>query len=254
MPSSNPPSSAPAEELTRPSIDFSVFGQIETKPLSKTQRIVAAVMTRNWVTIPHVTHHDEADISQLEEARQRFVAVHGAKVTILAFLVRAMVDALKAHPKFNASLDESGRNLIFKKYFNIGIAVDTSAGLVVPVIRSADSKGLAEIAAEIVEISELARAKRLPIDRMSGGCFTISSLGSLGGTAFTPIINAPEVAILGVCKSFEKPLKESGKLAWRTILPLSLSYDHRVINGADVGRFLIHVARLLANPEELIRS
>jgi pyruvate dehydrogenase E2 component (dihydrolipoamide acetyltransferase) len=229
-----------------PQVDFSAYGPVESRPLSRTQKLVAGFMARNWMMIPHVTHHDEADITQLEETRKRLSAEQGIKLTLLAFLVKAAVKALQLNPGFNASLDGTGANLVLKKYFNIGIAVDTPNGLLVPVLRDADNKSLAQIATEIAEVSELARTKGLPFDRMSGGCFTISSLGSIGGTAFTPIINAPEVAIMGVAKSSEKPVKVAGQLEWRTMLPLSLSYDHRVINGAAAARFCVDFSRSLA--------
>ena len=239
-----PVAKGPLQDLPPwPHVDFAAFGEIETKPLSRVQKLVGGFLARNWVMIPHVTHHEEADITGLDAAREQFSAQAGAKITPLAFMVKAAVAALQTYPQFNASLDASGSNLILKKYFHIGIAVDTPAGLLVPVIRNADQKDLASIANEIAELSTLARTKGLPLDRMSGGCFTISSLGSIGGTAFTPIINAPEVAIMGVTRSFQKPVNVDGRLEWRTMLPLSLSYDHRVINGADAARFCLEFAR-----------
>jgi pyruvate dehydrogenase E2 component (dihydrolipoamide acetyltransferase) len=181
----------------------------------------------------------------LDAARAALTEQSGVKITPLAFMVKAAVAALEAHPQFNASLDATGRTLVRKKYFHIGIAVDTPGGLLVPVIRDADRKTLAEIASEISEVSTLARTKGLPLDRMSGGCFTLSSLGSIGGTGFTPIINAPELAIMGITRAFQKPVNVDGALEWRTMLPLSLSYDHRVINGADAARFCVTFARTL---------
>lgn len=237
-----------------PEIDFGQYGAVETRPIPRIQKLVAGFLSRNWVAIPHVTHHDEADISALDEARARVSQQAGVKVTALAFLVKAAVSALKAHPKFNASIDASGKNLVFKHYFHIGIAVDTPNGLLVPVIRDADRKTIAQIAGEIAEVSTLARTKGLPMDRMSGGCFSLSSLGSIGGTAFTPIINAPELAIMGISKSYEKPGRVDGGLAWRTMLPLSLSYDHRIINGADAARFCVSFASALADPEALVHG
>jgi pyruvate dehydrogenase E2 component (dihydrolipoamide acetyltransferase) len=234
-----------------PQVDFAAFGAVETRALSRIQKIVGSTLARNWVMIPHVTHQDEADISTLDEVRKRLAADSGVKLTPLAFLVKAAVVALKALPQFNASIDGSGRNLVLKKYWHIGFAVDTPSGILVPVIRDADRKSLAAIAAEIAELSQLARGKGLPLERMSGGCFTVSSLGSIGGTAFTPIINAPEVAIMGVTKAHEKAVRIDGQLAWRTMLPLSLSYDHRVINGADAARFCLSFAAALARPEAL---
>ena len=228
-----------------PQVDFAAFGAVETKPLSRVQKLVGSFLARNWVMIPHVTHQEEADISGLDAARAALAAQTGVKITPLAFMVKAAVAALEAYPQFNASLDGSGQNLVYKKYFNIGLAVDTPNGLLVPVMRNADQKSLADIATEIAEVSAQARSKGLSMDRMSGGCFTISSLGSIGGTAFTPIINAPEVAIMGVTRAFQKPINVEGKLEWRTMLPLSLSYDHRVINGADAARFCLTFARRL---------
>ena len=251
--SSTPPTKPPfgAELPPWPEIDFSAFGPVESKPLHRMQKLVASFMARNWVMIPHVTHHDEADVSALDATRKHLSAELGVKLTPLAFLVKAAVATLERHPIFNTSLDGTGANLVFKKYFNIGIAVDTPNGLLVPVIHNADKKSLAEIATEITEVSELARTKGVPMARMSGGCFTISSLGSIGGTAFTPIINAPEVAIMGISKSYEKPVQVDGQLAWRTMLPLSLSYDHRVINGAAAARFCVDFAKALT---ELAKS
>lgn len=230
---------------------FAAFGPVEARPLSNIQKLVGAHMVRNWTTIPHVTHHEEADVTDLEVLRGKR-AKEGVRITPLAYLVKASVAALRALPQFNASLDPSGSILILKRYFNIGVAVDTPRGLLVPVIRSADSKSVAEIAAEIAEVSAAARAKGLPLSRMSGGCFTISSLGALGGTGFTPIINAPELAVLGVTRSCRQPREGSdGALVWRTVLPLSLSYDHRVINGGDAARFCLELAAALATPEAL---
>jgi pyruvate dehydrogenase E2 component (dihydrolipoamide acetyltransferase) len=234
-----------------PQVDFAAFGPVEVRPITRIQKLVGQYLSRNWVMIPHVTHNDEADITDLESFRARLAAETGGKLTPLAFLAKAAVAALKAYPHFNASIDGSGANLVLKKYFNIGIAVDSPGGLLVPVIRDADTKTVTEIAAEIAAVTQLARSKGLPLDRMSGGCFTISSLGSIGGTSFTPIINAPEVAVLGVTRAVQKPYNEDGKLVWRTMLPLSLSYDHRVINGADAARFCIRLAEALRAPASL---
>lgn len=245
------PAAAGLELAPWPQVDFAAFGPVEAKPLSRIQKLVGSFLARNWVMIPHVTHFDEADITALDPVRRKLSEATGAKLTPLAFLVKAAVSALRAYPQFNASLDGSGKTLVFKKYFHIGIAVDTPGGLLVPVIRDADRKSLPEIAAEIAEVSLLARTKGLPLERMSGGCFSISSLGSIGGTAFTPIINAPELAILGVSKAQQKPVNAGGELQWRTMLPLSLSYDHRVINGADAARFCVHFAQALGDPDRL---
>ena len=219
-----------------PRDDFAAYGPIEVKPITRIQKIVGAMLSRNWVMIPHVTHHDEADVTGLDAAR-RSASADGVKITPLAYMVKAAVVALKAHPQFNASIDGDGTRLVLKSYWHVGVAVDTPGGLLVPVIRNADRKSLAEIAAEIAAVSEQARTRGLPMDRMQGGCFSISSLGSIGGTGFTPIINAPEVAIMGTARTAERPVRDGDALAWRTMLPLSLSYDHRVINGADAARF-----------------
>lgn len=236
-----------------PQVDFSEFGEIETRPLSRVQKLTAQYMARNWVMIPHVTHNDDADITELEVQRKaRNAAGEATKLTLLPYLIKAAVAALQSFPQFNASLDGSGKHLVLKKYFNIGVAVDTRFGLLVPVLRDCDRKSVAELAAELQTISTKARDKGLSMAEMSGGCFTISSLGSFGGTGFTPIVNAPEVAILGVTRAQEKPRRGSdGGIEWRQVLPLSLSYDHRVINGADAARFTAKLAELLADPAAL---
>lgn len=234
-----------------PRVDFAEFGAVEVKPVTRIQKLVGQYLSRNWVMIPHVTHHDDADITKLEILRSTLAAEKGKKLTPLAFLVKAAVAGLKAYPQFNSSLDGAG-NLVLKKYFHIGIAIDGPLGLLVPVIRDADQKSVQVIAAEIAEVTQLARTKGLPMQRMTGGCFTVSSLGSIGGTSFTPIINAPEVAIMGVTRSLQKPFNDNGQLRWRTMLPLSLSYDHRVINGADAARFCRVFADTLSDPEALL--
>ncbi len=236
-----------------PELDFSAFGGTESRPLPKLQKFVSATLARNWAVIPHVTHHDEADITDLESHRKAANAANGeARVTPLAYFVKAIIVALKAHPQFNASLDIANNALILKKYFNIGIAVDTPHGLLVPVIRNADSKSINEISQEIATVSERARGKGLPMKDMVGGSISISSLGGIGGTAFTPIINAPELAILGVTKSRWAPQRGADDaLDWRLMLPLDLSYDHRAINGADAARFLVTIAKALADPGSL---
>lgn len=236
-----------------PQVDFSEFGEVESRPLSRIQKLTAQYMSRNWVMIPHVTHQDDADITVLESQRKaRNAAGEAVKLTLLPYLIKAVVEALKAFPQFNASLDGSGKNLVLKKYFHIGVAVDTRFGLLVPVLRDCDRKSVAELAAELQSISLKAREKGLSMAEMSGGCFTISSLGSFGGTAFTPIVNAPEVAILGVTRAQEKPRRGAGdQIDWRLVLPLSLSYDHRVVNGADAARFTAKLAELLADVDSL---
>ena len=236
--------------LPWPAVDFSKFGEIETRPLSKIKKISGANLARNWAMIPHVTQHDEADITDLEALRVQLNKENekaGIKFTMLAFIVKAVVAALKKYPDFNASLDASGENLVVKKYFHVGFAADTPNGLVVPVLKNADQKGLVEIAQETGELAKKARDGKLGPADMSGGCFSISSLGGIGGTAFTPIVNAPEVAILGVSKSSIKPVWDGKAFAPRLMLPLSLSYDHRVIDGAAAARFAAFVAQLLAD-------
>ncbi|TAG45667.1 MAG: dihydrolipoyllysine-residue acetyltransferase [Betaproteobacteria bacterium] len=234
--------------LPWPKVDFAKFGAIETKPLSRIKKISGANLHRNWVMIPHVTNHDEADITELEAFRVKLNeenAKAGIKVTMLAFMIKAAVMALKKFPDFNASLD--GENLIVKNYFNIGFAADTPNGLVVPVIKNADTKGVFEISKEMGELAGKAREGKLGPADMQGGCFSISSLGGIGGTYFTPIINAPEVAIMGVCKSEMKPKWNGKEFEPRLMLPLSLSWDHRVIDGASAARFNVYFAALLSD-------
>ncbi|MDF3055449.1 MAG: aceF [Gammaproteobacteria bacterium] len=238
-----------------PLIDFSQFGEIETQPLNKIKKLTGANMHRNWVTVPHVTQFIEADITQLEEFRvqqKKAAEQKGVKLTPVVFIMKAVVAALKAFPNFNASLDPKGQELILKKYFNIGVAVDTPNGLVVPVIRNVDQKGLYELADELSKISTKAREKGLGMAEMQGGCFTISSLGGIGGTAFTPIVNAPEVAILGVSKAEIKPVYDGKDFVPKLCLPLSLSYDHRVIDGADGARFAVYLAERLSDIRTLL--
>ena len=240
-----------------PAVDFSQFGPIETKPLSRIQKISGPRLHASWVNIPHVTQFDEADITGLEATRNRLkeqATQAGIKLTPLAFIIRACVKALQQFPQFNASLDPSGANLVFKKYFHIGFAADTPNGLVVPVVHDANRKDVYKTARELGELSEKARAGKLSPNDMQGGCFTISSLGGIGGTAFTPIINAPEVAILGVSRSAMKPVYRDGAFVPRLILPLSLSYDHRVIDGATAARFTTYLAESLANVAGLIEA
>ena len=238
-----------------PEIDFSQWGEVETQKLSRINKLTGKFLHRNWVTIPHVTQFDEADITDLEAFRKSMVDEHkdkGVKVTLLSFLMKAVVNVLKEYPRFNASLDASGENLILKKYFNVGIAVDTPDGLVVPVVRDVDRKSLMELAAELGEISKKARDKKLTPGDMQGGCLTISSLGGIGGTQFTPIVNAPEVAILGVSRSKIQPVWNGTEFEPRMILPLSLSYDHRVIDGAYGARFTSFLSRVLSDTRRLL--
>ena len=239
--------------LPWPKVDFAKFGEIEAKPLSRIKKISGANLHRNWVMIPHVTNNDEADITELEELRKTLNKEHeraGIKVTMLAFLIKAVVAALKKYPEFNASLD--GDNLVLKRYYNIGFAADTPNGLVVPVITDADKKGVLELAQETSAMAKLAREGKLSPAQMTGGCMSISSLGGIGGTNFTPIINAPEVAILGVSKSFMKPVWDGKQFVPRLTLPLSLSYDHRVIDGAAAARFNAYLGSLLADFRRII--
>jgi pyruvate dehydrogenase E2 component (dihydrolipoamide acetyltransferase) len=239
--------------LPWPKVDFAKFGEIEEKPLTRIQKISGANLARNWAMIPHVTQHEDADITEMEAFRKQLGAENkDLKISPLVFQIKAVVAALKQFPQFNASLDESGEKLILKKYFHIGIAVDTPDGLVVPVIRDCDKKGLLELAGDLAEISKKAREKKLGPAEMSGGCFSISSLGGIGGTYFTPIVNAPEVAILGVSKSVTKPVWNGEKFKPRLILPLSLSYDHRVIDGALAARFASFLAGQLGDIRRLL--
>jgi pyruvate dehydrogenase E2 component (dihydrolipoamide acetyltransferase) len=231
-----------------PSVDFSKFGEIERVPRSRIQRISGPVLARNWVMIPHVTHNDEADITDLEAWRKQLNDEHardGVKVTMVSFLVVASVATLKAFPAFNSSLD--GEDLILKRYYNIGFAADTPGGLVVPVIKDADKKGLLDIARELTELSGKAREGKLSPGDMQGATFTISSLGGIGGTSFTPIINAPEVAILGATRSATKPVWDGREFVPRLMVPLSLSYDHRVIDGALAARFMVHLVKVVSD-------
>jgi len=238
-------------------IDFSKFGEIETKALTRIQKISGPFLHRNWVTIPHVTQFDEADITNVEAFRKEQNVVCekqklGFKITPLVFILKAAADALRAFPTFNSSLSEDGESLILKKYINIGVAVDTPNGLVVPVVRDVDQKGIHQLSRELLEISMKARDGKLKATDMQGGCFTISSLGGIGGTAFTPIVNAPEVAILGVSKSEMKPKWNGKDFEPKLMLPLSMSYDHRVIDGALAARFTVHLAGVMSDIRKLV--
>jgi pyruvate dehydrogenase E2 component (dihydrolipoamide acetyltransferase) len=233
-----------------PEADFAEFGEVEIKALSRIQVLTGAFLGRNWVTVPHVTHHDEVDVTAAEERRAAWNAANpAAKLTPVVLQVRALAAVLAEFPFFNASLGSDGKTLVLKKYVNIGVAVDTPKGLVVPVIRNADQKSAAELGAAITQLAEKARTKGLSMAEMSGSSICISSLGHIGGTAFTPIINAPDVAILGVTAIQLRPAPApDGGIVWRKMLPLSLSYDHRVINGADAARFVKAVGVALADP------
>lgn len=239
-----------------PAVDFSKYGEVEAKPLNKIKRITAQNMQRAWLTVPQVTQFDEADVTELEQFRkaqkEQVQAQDGIKLTPLAFITKAVAKALLRFPQFNASLDETGEHLIYKKYINIGIAVDTPNGLVVPVIKEAGDKSVVEIAADMAALSEKARKKALMPDDMSGGSFTISSLGGIGGTAFTPIVNLPEVAILGVSRTKWQPVYNGKEFLPRLMLPLSLTYDHRVIDGAEAARFTNYLSQLLTDIRMLL--
>jgi len=241
--------------LPLPQVDFAKFGAITTQPLSRIRKLSGANLHRNWVTIPHVTQNDQADITELEEFRKiqtEEAKKQGIRFTILCFLLKAVVVALKQHPEFNASLSADGENLVLKQYFHIGIAVDTPNGLVVPVIRDVDKKGLMELAKELGEVSARMRAGKISPADLQGGCFSISSLGGLGGAHFTPIINAPEVAILGVGKSAMQPVWNGKTFEPRLMLPLSVSYDHRVIDGAQGARFVAFLSSVLTDIRRLV--
>ena len=240
-----------SETQTTQTPDFSTFGPVESRPLTRMQILVAAAMEKSWTSIPHVSHQEEADITALESLRLARAQQTGAKISLLPFFVKAAVTALKQYPQVNASLDGAKKALIFKHYYHIGIAIDVPAGLLVPVVRDADKKTLEEIGEEIAELAQLGRTKGLPLAKMSGGCFTISSLGAIGGLGFTPIINPPELAIMGISRSYRKPFETAEGIGWKTVLPFSISYDHRAINGALAGNFCRAFADVLTKPEEL---
>jgi pyruvate dehydrogenase E2 component (dihydrolipoamide acetyltransferase) len=240
-----------------PSIDYSKFGEVEEVPLSRIQKISGPALHRNWVKIPHVTQFDEADISEMEAFRKEQIVIAekqqlGFKITPLVFVLKAEAKTLENMPKFNSALSDDGNSLIMKKYIHIGIAVDTPNGLVVPVVRDVNKKGIYQLSEELVEISKKARAGKLTASDMQGGCFTISSLGGIGGTQFTPIVNAPEVAILGVSRSEMKPKWNGKDFVPKLMLPLALSYDHRVIAGADGARFISTLSGLLGDIRRLV--
>jgi pyruvate dehydrogenase E2 component (dihydrolipoamide acetyltransferase) len=250
--SSTPSESWPATLPAWPKVDFAAFGPVETVALPRVQQLTASYLARNWARIPHVTHQDEADVTELEAKRVQLTTRDPeAKLTVLAYCVKAVADALKVFPRFNASLDSGGKALVLKKYFHVGVVVQTPRGLVVPVVRDCDRKDVLQIAEEIARLAATARKKGLPLDQMSGGCISISSLGKLGGTAFTPIINAPEVAMLGLCRIQDRLVRSrsDGTVRWRAMLPMSLSYDHRVIDGTEAGSFLRYLSECLARFE-----
>ncbi len=253
-----PPAGAPGAGLPRvPAPDFAQFGAVELRPLGRIKRISGARLHASWVNLPHVTQFDEADITDMEAARIRLrdhATSLGVKLTPLAFVLRAVALTLSRFPQFNASLDAGGENLVYKKYLHLGFAADTPSGLLVPVIRDADRKDVYELARALASLSEKARNGKLSAAEMQGGCFTVSSLGGIGGTAFTPIINAPELAILGVSRSSLRPVYRDGVLVPRLMMPLSLSYDHRVIDGADGARFAAALAAALGNAPALLEA
>lgn len=238
-----------------PDIDFGKWGSIDLQPLSRIKKIAGKHLHQAWSSIPHVTHHDETDITDLEAFRKSLKIENegsGIRITLLAFIIKAVVNALKAFPTFNASLSTNGENLILKNYFNIGVAVDTDDGLVVPVIKEVDQKGVLEIAKLLGDLSERARSGKLKSDELQGGCFSISSLGGIGGMSFTPIVNMPEVAILGLTKARIKPVWNGTEFSPRLMLPLDLSYDHRVIDGAEAARFTAHLVQVLEDSRRLL--
>jgi pyruvate dehydrogenase E2 component (dihydrolipoamide acetyltransferase) len=240
-----------------PEVDFAAFGPVEVRPLGRIQRIAGARLQASWVNLPHVTQHDEADVTEMEKLRgslKERAAGLGIKLTPLAFIARACVRVIAQFPNFASSLDASGQNQVFKKYLHLGFAADTPNGLVVPVIRDAGRKDIYGLARDLGELAGKARAGKLTAAEMQGGCFTISSLGGIGGTGFTPIINAPEVAILGVSRSQQRPVWKDGRFEPRLMLPLSLSYDHRVIDGAEAVRFVVALADALAAPQSLTEA
>lgn len=244
----NDPGSPSANSAPGP--DFAAFGPVEVRPLSRMQTLVAAAMQKSWTTIPHVSHFEEADLTAVEILRADQAEQGGRKKSLLAFFIKAAVATLKQFPQVNASLDAGGKSLVLKQYYNIGFAVDVPGGLLVPVIRDADKKSLADIAQEVIDLALLARTKGLPMTKMSGGTFTISSLGSIGGLGFTPIINAPELAILGMGRAYRRPFEAPQGIQWKTMLPFSMSYDHRAINGSLAGDFCAAFAAALGHPDK----
>ena len=244
----NDPSSPAANPAPGP--DFAAFGPVEVRPLTRMQTLVAAAMQKSWTSVPHVSHFEEADLTAVEILRAGQAQQGAPKMSLLGFFIKAAVAALKQFPQVNASLDAGGKALVVKQYYHIGFAVDVPGGLLVPVVRDADKKTLADVAREVIDLALLARTKGLPMAKMSGGTFTISSLGSIGGLGFTPIINAPELAILGIGRAYRKPFEAPHGIAWKTMLPFSLSYDHRAINGSLAGNFCAAFASALGNLDQ----
>jgi pyruvate dehydrogenase E2 component (dihydrolipoamide acetyltransferase) len=238
-----------------PEVDFSRWGQVEAQPLSRIKKISGRHLHRAWLNIPHVTHHDEADITELEDFRKTLLnetAYAEIRITLLGFVIKALASAMKAFPLINASLSPDGENLILKRYFHIGVAVDTENGLVVPVLRNVETKGIVELAGELGEMSARARDGKLKPEEMQGGCVSISSLGGIGGTSFTPIVNSPEVAILGITRAQMKPRWDGNAFQPRLMLPLDLSYDHRVIDGAEAARVTAFIVSALEDSRRLL--
>jgi pyruvate dehydrogenase E2 component (dihydrolipoamide acetyltransferase) len=232
-------------------VELSQYGEVEVVALTRLQKVTSEHLSHNWLTIPHVTHHDEADVTDLERMRASLRGSKPGKLTSLAFYIKAIANTLREFPRFNASIDADAGTLLLKRYCHIGIAVDTPRGLIVPVLRDCDKKNVLQIATEATECAERAREKGLPLSALVGGCFTISSLGKSGGLAFTPIINGREVAILGISRVVDAPIRDGESIAWRTKVPLSLSYDHRVINGMDAARFMTRLKDILSAPSVL---
>jgi pyruvate dehydrogenase E2 component (dihydrolipoamide acetyltransferase) len=250
----NPPAAAGTSISAVPDVDFSQFGEIEEVARSKMQKVTATNMQRNWSSVPHVAQFNEADVTELEDFRAELkpeAEEKGVNLTFLPFLLKASAKALAEYPQFNVSLHSSGEYVIQKKYYHIGVAVATEAGLVVPVIRDVDKKSIYELADEIIELSDKARQRKLKLEEMQGACFTISSLGAIGGTGFIPIINAPEVAILGVSKTEIKPVYRNGEFQPRKMLPITLCYDHKAVNGVDGGKFADYLVKLLGDIRRL---
>lgn len=245
----------PGKRQSVPTYDYTLFGEVKESPLDNIRQIIGRRMTASWQNVPHVTHHDEVDVTELEKRRHQHNEKAGEgeqKLSTLSFIIKACVSGLKEFPDVNSSLDDSGKSLHLKQYYNIGMAVDTSAGLIVPVLKGADKLNLGELAAGAAQLADKARTGKLGFADAEGGTFTVTSLGKIGGTAFTPIINAPEVAIMGISRMKQKPVAYDGQIALRLMLPLSFSYDHRVIDGAKAARFVGFVRDLLQDPGQLV--
>ena len=256
---SQPRTSAPAAPAAPPpvQIDFSKWGKIERKPLPPLRKTIAERMSQNWVSIPHVTQFDEADITAVTELRKKYAPIYekkGARLTMTSFALKAVVDVLKKHPIFNASLDEAGSQIVFKQYYHLGLAVDTEQGLIVPVIRDVDKKSIFDLSREVTELAEKARDRKIGLEELKGSTFTISNQGGIGGGHFTPIINKPDLAILGLGRGTVKPVVRENKIDMRTMLPIAVSYDHRLIDGGNAARFTVDLVKAFENfPEETVK-